>query len=75
MNVTTSPASSAFIVIASSFPAHLSILACEQFKISRDVSVDRILPSRVDRPRRRQRSRETQIKQNVSLRIIRPRAL
>ena len=33
MNVTVSPASSAFIVIASSFPAHFNIFACEEFKI------------------------------------------
>jgi len=51
MNVTTSPASSAFIVIASSFPAHLSIFACVEFKISpqRRQSIDFSSPASLAR--------------------------
>jgi len=37
MKVTTSPVSSAFIVMMSSLPAHLSILDCERGGEGRDV--------------------------------------
>ena len=51
MNVTVSPASSAFIVIASSLPAHFNIFACEEFKIKPAKLVSQLHRTRPPRAR------------------------
>ena len=57
MNVTVSPASSAFIVIASSLPAHFNIFACEEFKIKPAKLVSQLHRTRPPRARAHHRAR------------------
>ena len=65
MNVTVSPASSAFIVIASSFPAHFNIFACEEFKIKPRKLVSRLHRARSPRARVRHRPRPRRSTQTI----------
>ena len=65
MNVTVSPASSAFIVIASSLPAHFNIFACEEFKIKPAKLVSQLHRTRPPRARAHHRARPRRSTQTI----------